>query len=313
MRPGCLLMLALLQPDPASLAPLYEQALDEREKQLGPDHPKVARAASDLGLYLRNLGDRQAAIKPLRRALEIDLRMLAETDARVAEDLENLASVAPAQEAMELYRRAARSSDAAIAARNLGKMGALLEAQGDRVNAADSYRQALAKEEAASSRYHPRVAVRLNDYALLLDPKAAEPLFRRALAIQQKSLGPPHPETASTLSNLANVLLATGRLAEAERLQRQALQALESALGPQHPRVAVSSSNLADILRANNDRAGARHLYERALAIDEKAYGPEHAEVAADLENLAGLLEEMGQKQAAGQLRERARKITGER
>jgi hypothetical protein len=46
------------QPDPAALVPLYRQAVAEREKQYGPDHPKIARIASDLGLLLRNQGDR---------------------------------------------------------------------------------------------------------------------------------------------------------------------------------------------------------------------------------------------------------------
>ncbi len=60
-----------------------------------------------------------------------------------------------------------------IAARNLGKLGALQEAQGDRDTAAESYRQALAKEETGSGPDHARVAVRLNDLALLLKPEAA--------------------------------------------------------------------------------------------------------------------------------------------
>ena len=41
---AALLALAMSwQPDPAALVPLYRQALAAREKQFGPDHPKVAR------------------------------------------------------------------------------------------------------------------------------------------------------------------------------------------------------------------------------------------------------------------------------
>ena len=36
----------------------------------------------------------------------------------------------------------------------------------------------------------------------------AEPLYRRALAIREQSLGPEHPYTANALSNLANLYLA---------------------------------------------------------------------------------------------------------
>jgi tetratricopeptide (TPR) repeat protein len=54
----------------------------------------------------------------------------------------------------------------------------------------------------------------------------AEPLFRRALAIDEKSFGPEHPNVARGLNNLAVLLRATNRLAEAEPLFRQALRIL---------------------------------------------------------------------------------------
>jgi len=309
---GCSLLLVLLfaaDPDPAQLIPLFRQALAEREKQFGPQHPKAARSASDLALYLKRMGNREEAASLLRRVLQIDQKSFEEGHPVLAEDLENLAGVVGTAEALRLHSRAAQCTDAVIAARNLGKLGALQEAQGDRATAKESYRRALAKEEAASGFDHPRVAVRLNDLALLLEPKAAEPLVTRALAIQRKALGAQHPEIGVTLNNLANLLLATGRLEQAERMQRQAFRMLETTLGPEHPRVAVSCSNLADILRAKRDFVGAKRLYNRALAIDEKAYGGGHPEVAADLVNLADVLEEMGDFEEARQLRGRAEKI----
>ena len=82
----CSALLCLLQVDPAALVPLYKQALATRKHQWGPKHPKVARSASDLGLYLLKLGDRQQAIVALRRALDIDLANLPATDPVVAAD-----------------------------------------------------------------------------------------------------------------------------------------------------------------------------------------------------------------------------------
>jgi tetratricopeptide (TPR) repeat protein len=259
------------------------------------------------------LGDRKRAAALFRRALDIDSQTFAETHPIVAKDLENLASVSPLAEAFDLYRRASNCEDPQIAARNFAGLAALQQASGDLPGAAASYKQALAREEAASGPEGPKLAVRLNDLALLLEAQAAEPLVRRALAIQQKALGPQHPETASTLSNLANLLLATNRLAEAERTQRQALQTLEAALGPDHARVAISCSNLADVLTAKGEFAAAKKLYERTLAIDEKIYGPAHPEIAADLENLAAVVEQLGDKAEARRLLLRAKQITGAR
>jgi len=291
------------QPDPAALAPLYRQALSARETELGPAHPAVARAASDLGLFLRNQGDRAGAQPLLERALAIDEQALGAGDSTTGQDLENLASVLAPPDALPLLRRAAEHQDPAIAARNLAKLAALAQSREEAIALS---RRALSKQETASGASHPLVAVRLNDLALLIEPAPAEPLLRRALAIQEKSLGASHPETAVTLNNLANVLLAEGRVAQAEPLARRGLSILENALGPDHPRVAVSASNLADILRARKDYLSARRLYERALTIDERAFGPKHREVAADIENLAGLLEEMGLPDQALRLRLKA-------
>ena len=108
------------QLDPGALVPLYRQALTAQEKQFGPEHPKVARSASDLGLYLRNLGDQEGAAEHLARALKIDAKTLGPSDPLVSQDLETLASVAPAEHALPLYRKAAECSDAGIQRPELG-------------------------------------------------------------------------------------------------------------------------------------------------------------------------------------------------
>jgi Tfp pilus assembly protein PilF len=61
------------------------------------------------------------------------------------------------------------------------------------------------------------------------------PLYRRALAIQEKALGPNHPDTANSLNNLALLLHDKGDSAGAEPLYRRALAIREKALGPDHP------------------------------------------------------------------------------
>jgi tetratricopeptide (TPR) repeat protein len=305
---GAVFLLAM-QLDPGALVPLYRQALAEREKQFGAEHPKVARSASDLGLYLRNLGDRADALRYLTRALEIDAKNYNASSKLIAEDMENLASVSTPADALELHRKAAVCNDAEVSARNWGKVGDSLAAKGDKAGASKAYYQALTKEEAASGPAHPRVAVRLNDLAQVVEPKTAEPLVRRALTIETKALGVSNPATAVTMNNLASVLLALGKLVEAESVARQALKTMEGALGEAHPRVATITSNLAAILREKPDLSGARRFYERALAIDQAAYGHHHPEIAVDLQNLAEVLNAMGNKSEAQRLMDRAAKI----
>ena len=135
---------------------------------------------------------------------------------------------------------------------------------------------------------------------------AARPLFERALAIREKVLGPEHPDTATSLNNLAGLLQAQGEFAAARPLFERAL-AREKVLGPEHPDTAMSLNNLAHLLhRAQGELAAARPLCERALAIHEKVLGPEHPATANSLNNLAGVLKDQGDLAAARPLYERA-------
>ncbi|MGC1295090.1 MAG: tetratricopeptide repeat protein, partial [Alloacidobacterium sp.] len=77
---------------------------------------------------------------------------------------------------------------------------------------------------------------------------AAEPLFRRALAIDEKALGPNHPTVALDLNNLAMLLKEDKNYAAAEPLYRRALAIDEKALGPDHPMTKTIRNNLAVLL-----------------------------------------------------------------
>jgi len=84
------------------------------------------------------------------------------------------------------------------------------------------------------------------------------------------------PTSPSRLNNLASLLLATNRLAEAEPLTRRALAIDEASYGADHPNVARDLNNLAQLLQATNRLAEAEPLMRRALAIDEASYGADH-------------------------------------
>jgi tetratricopeptide (TPR) repeat protein len=125
----------------------------------------------------------------------------------------------------------------------------------------------------------------------------AEQLFRDALVIREKVLGPEHPVTAISLGSLALLLHQHGDHAEAQRLYERALAINEKALGPEHPDTAESLTWLAVLLRKSTvqgDVERARPLLERALAVCEKALGPEHPETAMSLNWLAVELTDQG-------------------
>jgi tetratricopeptide (TPR) repeat protein len=139
--------------------------------------------------------------------------------------------------------------------------------------------------------------------------REAEPFYRRALEIDEASLGPTHPTVAIRLNNLAQLLQDTNRLAEAEPLLRRALAIFESSLGPTHPNVATGLNNLALLLRGTNHLAEAEPLMRRALEIDEASFGPTHPNVAIRINNLAQLLQATNRLAEAEPLMRRALEI----
>jgi tetratricopeptide (TPR) repeat protein len=134
----------------------------------------------------------------------------------------------------------------------------------------------------------------------------AEPLFLRALSIQEQVLGPSHPKVASSLNNVAILSFNQGRYAEAEPLFGRAVSIQERALGPLHPEVAASLNNLAYLFREQGKYTEAEPLFERSLAIREHALGPSHPLVANSLKNLADLYQVQGNYAQAEQVVRRA-------
>src|SRR5262249_31986166 len=76
---------------------------------------------------------------------------------------------------------------------------------------------------------------------------AAESLYKQALAIHKKVLGPEHPRTSTTLNNLGFLYFKQGRYYDAEPLYQKSLAINEKVLGPEHPRTAITRRNLADL------------------------------------------------------------------
>ena len=95
------------------------------------------------------------------------------------------------------------------------------------------------------------MATGLNNLAALLQAKGdyagAEPLYRRALAIDEKALGSDHPGLAIDLNNLALLLQAKGDDAGAEPLYQRALAIDEKTLGREDPNTQQIRHNLESL------------------------------------------------------------------
>ena len=84
---------------------------------------------------------------------------------------------------------------------------------------------------------------------------------RKALAINESTLGPEHPKTATSLNNLAQLYHDQGRYSDAEPLYKRALAIEEKALGPEHPDTATTLNNLAKMYHEQGRYSAAEPIY----------------------------------------------------
>src|SRR5437868_8086286 len=109
----------------------------------------------------------------------------------------------------------------------------------DFAGAKAGYERALAaqRERGVEDR---EVAVCLNNLGTILagmkDYAGALALYRNALTIYEKTVGPDHPLVAGTLNNLGSLLERMDKPAEAVPLLRRSLEIAEKTYGPDHVR-----------------------------------------------------------------------------
>ncbi len=128
---------------------------------------------------------------------------------------------------------------------------------------------------------------------------------KRALTIDEATLGDQHPTVATNLNNLAELYRTQGRYEEAEPLYLRALTISEATLGENHPTVAANLNNLAGLYRAQGRYEKAEPLYLRALTISEATLRENHPTVATRLNNLATLYHDQGRYEEAEPLYQR--------
>ena len=95
------------------------------------------------------------------------------------------------------------------------------------------------------------------------DYAGAEPLVWRALALEEKMLGPNTTGCASALETLASLRAAQGDSKGSEPLLRQALSVKEIIYKPDHPSLASTLANLAAMLEQKGAADEAENLHLR--------------------------------------------------
>jgi hypothetical protein len=155
----------------------------------------------------------------------------------------------------------------------------------------------------------PLVEARLRDtlgstYLLLGDSAQAAEQHERARDLFLRQLGPEHPDTLRSMTNLANCYAAQNRQPEALPMLEETLATRKRVLGPDHPDTLESMTNLADSYAKLNRHAEAIKLLEETLAAQKRVLGSDHPETLKCMGNLANSYAALNRHAEALQLRE---------
>jgi tetratricopeptide (TPR) repeat protein len=267
---------------------------------------KIAKTYKELGERLDRFSSSDPTVTALKKKAK---EYLKSGDFGQAESFLNKAMV----QDLEAARRMEEIAEARMisAATSMAEIGELKEIQLDYKEAASYYSRA---SESVPKGNDLILAEYLGKWGMASYESgaysAAEKPLTRSLMINEKALGPDHPDVATSLNNLAALYRAQGKYGEAEPLYKRSLAILEKVLGPDHPDVATSLNNLAALYRAQGKYGEAEPLYKRSLAILEKVLGPDHPDVAVVCKNMAKLYRKIGKKEEADKLEERASTIS---
>ncbi|XP_028345556.1 nephrocystin-3 isoform X7 [Physeter macrocephalus] len=293
--------------DKSAMAAEYFDSLKQYEKNCEGEESMICLADlyETLGRFLKDLGLLSQAVVPLQRSLEIRETALDPDHPRVAQSLHQLASVYVQWKkfgnAEQLYKQALEISENAYGAdhphiaRELEALATLYQKQ-NKYEQAEHFRKKSFKIRQKATRRKGN----LYGFALLR---------RRALQLEELTLGKDTPDNARTLNELGVLYYLQNNLETADQFLKRSLEMRERVLGPDHPDCAQSLNNLAALCNEKKQYDKAEELYERALDIRRRALAPDHPSLAYTVKHLAVLYKKMGKLDKAVPLYELAVEI----
>jgi tetratricopeptide (TPR) repeat protein len=115
----------------------------------------------------------------------------------------------------------------------------------------------------------------------------ALPLYEETLALMKARLGPVHPDTLNSMTEMASGYRSAKKLVQALQLFEETLALRMAKLGPDHPDTLTSMTTLATGYRDVGKLDKAIPLYEETLALWKARLGPDHPYTLTNMNGLA--------------------------
>ncbi|MCI0711712.1 MAG: tetratricopeptide repeat protein [Chloroflexi bacterium] len=300
----------------------FTKAVHSFEATFGPDHPHVALALYNLGVFLQSNGNVDEAGAVYERAVHIletyfgaDYWLIAPILYRIGDMLHAAGDEATAQTLLDrvclisvIYSQ--RQTVERLKINNLD--GMFLRDLNETFLTREVYRIRLRifagfRIDMFFADYAVQhLAEAMTDLGDYLGAKEAYLLLRRW---EETDVYGRHRHNILNVINLGRVFYHLGNYYAAHEYLAHALQIYESAFGRDHPWVAPVLNDLGRVLLAQGDHEAARDALERGLYIDETYFGDDHYHVTQYLNSLSVLWRQLGDYEKAKTFIERALSI----
>ncbi len=286
---------------------VLRRSLELARSSSGPESPAVAARLSDLGSVLHNEGKYVEAESLLARAVTIRRRTLGARHPDLAASLlewgialqalgRDSASERARLDAVAIDRDFYGSEHTEYISDLAGL--AVFYAEVDRPREADSLSAiVLDWRRQHEDSLSPNLLTAMYNRALRFTDKGELDSSEALLREVERKRRILHPsgsdEIAYPLHSLGTVMLARGRLAEADSLFRAALNIRATALGPRHPLTAQTVNQLAVTSYRRGDFVSAESLFQLAGTSFDSTHGPQHRYTVTARQNRAAALIEL--------------------
>jgi serine/threonine protein kinase/Tfp pilus assembly protein PilF len=279
---------------------MTKEALRLRRQALGPTNSAVAEALNNLGAIRYDLGDYAGAEDAARQALAIRMRLFGPNNTNVALSLNNLGyalatqnKLAEAEEttqqALDIRKRLLPAGHPDISMTLVNLAGIQYERARFSQVEENFHEAAQSFEKAGNGVAVGVVQANLGTvYARRGDLEAAEKIHEKTLALRTNLFKGDHPHLEISLTQLALVLIARGKLDDAENRLKGARDIEERLNMGKHTEVADTLFGLGNVLARRGNWAAAEEEYQKSLAMRiELLKGEENADAIDTLDALA--------------------------
>ena len=283
-------------------------AVDMLADALGPDHPDILTARSNLAAAHRQAGHLSTAIDMHQALLADDTRVLGPDHPRTLTTRGNLAlayleaghlstSIAM-YEALLDDRTRVLGPDHPDTLTTRGNLAAAHQDAGSLQKAIDMYEALLADCTRVLGPDHPDTLTARNNLAYVHREaghvSTSIAMYEALLADDTRVLGPDHPRTFTARNNLAYAHRQAGHISTAIDMHQALLADCTRVLGPDHPRTLATRGNLAGAYQDAGHIPKAIDMYQAVLADCTRILGPDHPRTLTTRRDLAVARLKMG-------------------